>query len=93
MKLKLVLILLIFSSSIQSQVLSSHPTDSSKVCIDKQSFKNILEAAYDNDAAKLEVRACELKLVNANQKIHNKNTFLKILGGFALAMSFAFYVK
>lgn len=76
-----------------SQTVSLHPTDSSKICIDKGSFKNILSAAYDNDECRINLRACELKLTDAKRKIDNKNTYIKIITSLTLILTVGFITK
>ena len=69
------------------QTVSSHPTDSTKICIDRSSFKNILSAAYDNDECRINLRSCELKLVDAKRKIDKKNTYIKIITTLTLILT------
>ena len=76
-----------------SQTVSSHPTDSTKICIDRNSFKNILSAAYDNDECRINLRSCELKLTDAKQKIERKNTYIKIITTLTLILTIGVITK
>ena len=77
----------------QSQSISSHPTDSSKICIDRNSFKNILSAAYENDECRINLKTCELKITDARRKIDKKNTYIKIITTLTLILTIGVIVK